>query len=37
MHVLLIDQIKIEIETFSENNLPNDLKKIQATKPGSRI
>jgi len=33
----IVSQIKIEIETFSENNLPNDLKKIQATKPGSRI
>ncbi len=32
----IISQIKIEIPVFDENNLPNDLKKIPAIKPGSR-
>ena len=32
----IISQINFIIETFSENNLPNDLKKIQPVKPGSR-
>ena len=33
----IVSQIKIEIETFSENELPEDLKNIKFTKPGSRI
>ena len=32
----IISQIKIEIPVFDENDLPNDLKKIPAIKPGSR-
>ena len=32
----IISKIKFIIETFSEANLPNDLKKIQPVKPGSR-
>jgi len=33
----IISQIKFEIETFTENELPEDLKKIKFTKPGSRV
>ena len=33
----IISQIKFEIETFTENELPDDLKKIKFTKPGSRV
>ena len=32
----IISQVKIEIPVFDENDLPNDLKKIPAIKPGSR-
>jgi len=32
----LISQVKINIETFKENDLPNKLKKIIPVKPGSR-
>ena len=32
----IISQIKFEIETFKENELPVELKKIQSIKPGSR-
>ena len=32
----IISQIKLKIETFESNNLPKELKKIRATKPGSR-
>jgi orotate phosphoribosyltransferase len=32
----IISQIKIEIPIFGEDDLPNDLKKIPAIKPGSR-
>jgi len=32
----IISQIKIKIPVFDENDLPNDLKKIPAIKPGSR-
>ena len=32
----IISLIKLEIETFKENDLPNELKKIKAIKPGSR-
>ena len=32
----IISQIKFNIETFDENKLPDDLKSIDATKPGSR-
>jgi orotate phosphoribosyltransferase len=32
----ILSQIKFEIKTFDKNNLPNDLKKIKAIKPGSR-
>jgi orotate phosphoribosyltransferase len=32
----IISQVKFEIEAFEENNLPDNLKKIKAIKPGSR-
>lgn len=32
----IISQIKLEIETFRENELPVELRKIQPIKPGSR-
>ena len=32
----IISQIKIEIETFTSNKLPEKLKKIEPIKPGSR-
>ena len=32
----IVSQIKLEIPTFKKNNLPNELKKIPITKPGSR-
>ena len=32
----IISQIKIEIPTYQENNLPDELKSIEAVKPGSR-
>ena len=33
----IISQIKLDIPTFNKNNLPNSLKKISITKPGSRF
>ena len=32
----IASQIQFNIETFSEDKIPEDLKKIQPTKPGSR-
>ena len=32
----IISQIKLDIKTYEEKDVPNDLKKIKATKPGSR-
>ena len=32
----IVSQVKIDIRTFSENEVPEDLKKISVTKPGSR-
>ena len=32
----IISQIKFKIETFESNNLPDEMKKIPPTKPGSR-
>ena len=32
----IISQIQFNIETFSEDKIPEDLKKIQPLKPGSR-
>ena len=32
----IISQIKFNINTFSADNLPDELKKIEPTKPGSR-
>ena len=32
----IISQIKFEIPTFKENELPNELKSIRPLKPGSR-
>jgi len=32
----IISQVKLEIETFKNTDLPEDLKKIKATEPGSR-
>ena len=33
----IISQIKINIPTYKSNNVPNSLKKIKVTKPGSRF
>ena len=32
----IVSQIKLDIPTYKKNNLPNELKKIPITKPGSR-
>jgi len=32
----IISQLKIKIQTYNENDLPDNLKKISASKPGSR-
>ena len=32
----IISQLKIKIETYEKNNLPKELKNIEAVKPGSR-
>ena len=32
----IISQIKLKIDTFNDNNLPEELKKIQPIKPGTR-
>ena len=32
----IVSQIKLKIDTYENNELPNDLKKIQPIKPGSR-
>ncbi len=32
----IVSQVKLNIPTYSENNLPNDLLAIKAIKPGSR-
>ena len=32
----MISQVKLDIPTYSENNLPEDLSSIKAVKPGSR-
>ena len=32
----IISQVKFEIKTFKENQLPEELSKIQPTKPGSK-
>ena len=32
----IVSQIKFEIPVFQKNNLPDELKKIPVTKPGSR-
>ena len=32
----IISQVKLDIPTYSENNLPEDLSSIKAVKPGSR-
>ena len=33
----IVSQIKFEIKTFSEDKLPEELRKINPTKPGSRV
>ena len=33
----IISQLKFNIETFPKDKIPEDLKKIQAIKPGSRV
>lgn len=33
----VISLLKIEAETFSANNIPDNLKNIEAIKPGSRF
>ena len=32
----IVSQINLKIKTFKENELPDELKKIQSTRPGSR-
>jgi len=32
----IVSQIKLKLDTYKNNELPNDLKKIKPTKPGSR-
>ena len=32
----IVSQISIDIPTYKESEIPNDLKKIKAVKPGSR-
>ena len=32
----LVSQLKINIETYEENNLPNELENIKIVEPGSR-
>ena len=32
----IVSQIKLKIETFKNNDLPDELKKIKPVKPGSR-
>ena len=32
----IISQVKLKIETFKSNELPEDIKKIPSIKPGSR-
>ena len=32
----IVSQIKLKIDTYKNKELPDDLKKIQPTKPGSR-
>ena len=32
----VVSQIKFEMKTFNKNDIPNDLKNIPATKPGTR-
>ena len=32
----IISQVKFNIETYTENSIPEELKKIKAVKPGSR-
>ena len=32
----IVSQIKLKIDTYTDTELPNDLEKIQPTKPGSR-
>ena len=32
----IISQVKFKLETFNENNLPDELKSIKPEKPGSR-
>ena len=32
----IVSQVKLNIPTYSENNLPNDLLALKAVKPGSR-
>ena len=33
----IISQIKLEIPTYNKKNIPDKLKKIPVTKPGSRF
>ncbi len=37
MGVPVISLLKINVKTFDENNIPDDLKNIEAVKPGSRF
>jgi orotate phosphoribosyltransferase len=37
LSVPVISMLEIEVKTFDQNNIPNDLKNIPAIKPGSRF
>ena len=37
MSVPIISLLKVEVQTFDEDNVPDSLKDIDATKPGSRF
>ena len=37
MHVPVVSLLKIDVQTFDENNVPESLKNIPAIKPGSRF
>lgn len=37
MAVPIISLLKVEVKTFSEDNIPNNLRNIDVTKPGSRF
>ena len=36
MRIIIVSQVKLEMETFSKNEIPDSLKKIKPIKPGTR-